>query len=564
MEIVRIASNEFLMPNNSAWKSEFIKWQFGEFNDWIDALLDESADGNVTALVMFFDGLFSLGEIAELSSATTETIDALISSKLALLSQTVQKNFRRNFILCTYVPRLQSSVANARLDEPMLRLFERLNVYLKNLVSLRENIFLLDLNHTFSFVGIDQCLSMRNRFLMHCRLSFQGIEVLGSAIEDVVMRLSQPAKKVLALDCDNTIWGGVIGEDGLGQIILGQDGKGEAFQRFQRSALLLKQRGIVLCLLSKNNEADVWDVFDKHEGMILKKSDVVGWRINWQSKAENLANLAEELGLGIDSFVFWDDNPLERAEMKAAHPSVTTIDVPASVFHWPDMLLELPELSKFGLTDDDKKRTNMYKIRQDYQQAEALFANKDEFLKSLAMKVEFIEVSASTIARATQLCQKTNQFNMRTIRYSHSDIMSFKESDDHEMFLVSLSDKFGDHGIVGFFIAHFSKPFAVCFIKNFLLSCRILGRNLESLCLARIIEIARERGMSYCVGDHILTAKNKAFGSFYEDQGFVRYKRDVPAIEGYLATSSEQDIGTLTIASLPNFTKEFLNHFDVV
>jgi FkbH-like protein len=164
----------------------------------------------------------------------------------------------------------------------------------------------------FAKQGRDRCFDNRNYYAAHCRLSMTGLGSLAGALAEVFQRLSAPARKVLVLDCDNTLWGGVVGEDGVGGLTLGQDGTGSAYVDFQRAIRRLAGRGTVLALASKNEEADVWSVFDSHPAMALKREDIAAWRINWGDKADNIAALAEELGIGLDSIAFWDDNPIER------------------------------------------------------------------------------------------------------------------------------------------------------------------------------------------------------------------------------------------------------------
>ena len=183
---------------------------------------------------------------------------------------------------------------------------------------------------------------------------------LAHGIAEIAERLTQPAKKVLVLDCDNTLWGGVVGEDGLDGIRLGEDGVGRAHQAFQESVLYWMNQGVLLTLASKNNEADVWEVFDKRPAMRLRRGDLVAWRLNWSEKSRSLEEMAEDFGLGLDSFLFWDDNPLEREKMRRSLPQVCVPEVPPDATLWPEMLLNLPELQRFRVTAEDRRKRSQY------------------------------------------------------------------------------------------------------------------------------------------------------------------------------------------------------------
>ena len=206
----------------------------------------------------------------------------------------------------------------------------------------------------FAFVGLNSCIDKRNWYFAHSYLSNHGIKIVASSLNKIIHRIYNPASKVLVLDCDNTLWGGVIGEDGINNIKIGQDGEGKIFEDFQKVIKNFITQGVIITILSKNNEHDVWNVFQSHTSMVLRKKDIVSWKIDWNEKYKNIKAIAKELDLGLDSFVFWDDNPIERDQMKRFVPEVVTVDVPDDISSWPDLLKNLDQFSKFNTTKEDK------------------------------------------------------------------------------------------------------------------------------------------------------------------------------------------------------------------
>ena len=216
---------------------------------------------------------------------------------------------------------------------------------INNLKKKFTNFYSINLDEIFSNYGFLQIFDDRNWYVARCRFSELGLQKIINSLSEVITKIKQPLKKVLVLDCDNTLWGGVIGEDGIENLKLGTDGIGKIFSDFQKTILNLKKQGILLVLASKNNESDVLDVFKNHKSMILNIKDITAYKINWKSKSLNIREMANELGLGLDSFVFWDDNPIERAKMMKEIPEVTTINADENIHDWPSKLEKLNFLS---------------------------------------------------------------------------------------------------------------------------------------------------------------------------------------------------------------------------
>ena len=382
----------------------------------------------------------------------------------------------------------------------------------KELIVLNINNFLDDRKLNF--------FDERNWYLVNCRLSSDGHELISQYLYKILDKLKTTAKKVLILDCDNTLWGGVIGEDGIDNIQIGQDGKGKAFLDFQKKIKLLSQTGVLLCISSKNNQDDVMEVFNNHQNMQIKKRDIVSFKVNWKEKYLNIKEISEELNLSLDSMVFWDDNPLERNKIKKFLPTVTVIDPFDDISLWPKQIQEIEYFSKLNSSKEDKNKLEQYKIRSKFLDQKKTSTNEIEYLKSINIKPKILELNKDNISRATQMTQKTNQFNLRTKRYSLSDLTNFKKNKLYEIRLVSLKDIYGDHGIVGMFILKKLNKNEV-FLDTFLISCRVFGRYLETWMMYQIKKIAKNLNYKMIIGEHIKTKKNlNICKTFFEDHNF--------------------------------------------
>jgi FkbH-like protein len=340
------------------------------------------------------------------------------------------------------------------------------------------------------------------------------------------LRYILPAKglnrKCIVLDLDNTLWGGIIGEDGLGGIQLGADPPGNAFTLFQRALLTLWKRGILLAVCSKNSEAEALAVFDEHPDMVLRREHFAAYRINWDDKVQNICALAEELNIGLESLVFLDDNPVERARVRAALPQVLTPELPMDPSYYRSMLLDLPVFETLALTDEDRSRNRMYAEQQARRAHEARYAGNDaleEYFADLGIVVEISPASSLTLPRLAQLTRKTNQFNTTTRRYSEADLAEMLAR-GHRVYALRAGDRFGDYGVVGAAILVPSS--SACWeLDTLLLSCRAMGRGVESAMLAAAAREARRHGAEWLEGWIIPTARNEPVRRCYRDHGFI-------------------------------------------
>lgn len=344
-------------------------------------------------------------------------------------------------------------------------------------------------------------------------------------------------KKCLVLDLDNTLWGGVLGEDGVDGIKLGGDYPGKAFHYWQEALLELSKSGVILTVCSKNNETDVLEVWEKNPFMLLKKNNFATWRINWTDKATNIKEMADELNIGLDSFVFIDDNPTERELIKQVLPIVEVPEFPIQPYELPVFFKEIVEkyFRIYSITVEDKKKTEQYKANAQRAQAQRSFVDFDSFLESLDIQITIEAANEFNIPRIAQMTQKTNQFNLTTKRYTDADVRSFIHA-GWKIWCISVADKFGDNGITGCIMVNGDT------IDTFLLSCRILGKGIEVAFIKTVLLMLKKSGIGEIKATYIPTAKNAQVKDFYERCGFACVKEYEDGAKDYQVDISLADV----------------------
>ena len=397
---------------------------------------------------------------------------------------------------------------------------DELNNYLRSRLSKEKSAYLVNLNLCISRIGASNFYDQRYWHLGKAPYSLFAVEQIAAENFKLIRAQRGKNRKCIVLDCDNTLWGGVIGEDGLNGIKLGNEFPGSAFKELQCEIVTLYHRGIVLALCSKNNEADVWDVFENHPGMVLKKEHIATSRINWCDKAQNIESIARELNIGLDSLVFVDDSEFEINLVKQILPEVEVIHLPKNkAFSYREIIASCGLFDTLSFTEEDRKRGQMYKAEAERSKLKKNSGqNISQFLQSLEMKVEINMANYDTISRVSQLTQKTNQFNLTTKRYSEAEIEKFTNSSDMSVLYVNLRDRFGDMGIIGVAIV---KCFSYnCEIDTFLLSCRALGRGIDSVLLNACITLTKNKGREHLLGQYFITTKNGQVSDFFLKEGF--------------------------------------------
>ena len=345
-----------------------------------------------------------------------------------------------------------------------------------------------------------------------------------AALADEYLRFLYPLAgktcKVLAVDLDNTLWGGIIGEDGPTGIRIGVDYPGSAYLALQRQLKALRRRGVLLAICSKNNVADAMAVLRDHPEMLLRPDDFSAIRMNWDDKAANLEAIAAELNVGIESIAFLDDNPAERDWVRSQLPAVYVIDVGDDPVQFGDAISRAPVFERLELSQEDRVRGQQYRNQRDRATAAAASATVDEFLRSLEMKATIDDVRPATLARVAQLTQKTNQFNVTTRRYTEEEINRFAGEPGRFVRTIRVVDRYGDNGLVGVLMAKLDGE--RCEIDTMLLSCRVIGRDVETTLLADAAALARARGARVLSGHFSPTAKNAPASDVYARHAFEK------------------------------------------
>ena len=336
-------------------------------------------------------------------------------------------------------------------------------------------------------------------------------------------------KKCVVVDLDNTLWGGIVGEDGIEGIALGRDYPGNCYRDFQKELLKLYHRGILLAINSKNNEADALEVLDKHPDMVLRRKHFAAYRINWQDKVSNLKALAQDLNIGIDSMVFIDDNPRECELVRQQSPECRVFCLPEKPHLIPRFLESVPGLECLSLTEEDTRRGEMYQAQLVRGQTAARFENLEDFWKDLQLEVKIEPAQPFSIPRIAQLTQRTNQMNLTTRRHTESQVEALVADPNWRVVSVAAKDRFGDHGIIGVMFLKLEQD--RCHIDNFLMSCRVLGLNLEQYMIAYAAAVARQAKRKTLLGEFIPTAKNKVAADMYPKLGFKRIGETLFAAE---------------------------------
>jgi len=395
----------------------------------------------------------------------------------------------------------------------------RLNRALLEMSKSFPDVYWIDLMSLFSRVGYDNAVDQRNWHIARAPLSKNVLVPLGLEYAKFIRALSGKTRKCLVLDCDNTLWGGVIGEDGLDGIKLGQTHPGSSFVTFQQECLNLYNRGVILALCSKNNEADVLDVFKNHPDTVLKEHHFATWQVNWDDKATNIRRIADELNIDIDSLVFVDDNAFECDWVRSQLPQVEVIHLPKEPFHYRRDLISPGFFDSLAFSSEDKKRSTMYVSDNQRKQRMMAATSLEDYLVNLNLRAEIGRPNKDDLPRISQLTQKTNQFNVTTKRYTEGDIERFFGAPNSDVFFLRLADRISELGLIGVAIVEYRDT--VADIDSLLLSCRALGRGAEEVLLCAIQKSAATRACKKLTGTYLMSKKNMQVSDFYEKHGFT-------------------------------------------
>lgn len=436
----------------------------------------------------------------------------------------VMSNSIQSRLIYFNYPEIDDSVFGSyanKLESSFTYQTRKLNYELMNLAQQNSNLFICDIAALQNKLGRNTMFNSSIYVNTEMTLSIDAIPYVASRVMDIISSTQGKFNKCLILDLDNTTWGGIIGDDGLENIQLGHGlGIGKAFSEFQEWVKKLKNRGIIIAVCSKNNENTAKEPFEKHPDMVLKLDDIAVFIANWDNKADNIRKIQSILNIGFDSMVFLDDNPFERNIVRESMPDVTVPELPDDPAEYLEYLysLNLFETASYSSTDVD--RTKKYKIEAQRITLKKSFANEDEFLRNLNMVSEIKLFDKFNTPRISQLSQRSNQFNLRTVRYSEADVENISNDDNYTGFSFSLSDKYGDNGLICIIVLQ-KKNNATLFINSWFMSCRVLKRGMENFALNLITTYAKDNGFKELIGEYIPTQKNKIVENHYEKLGFL-------------------------------------------
>lgn len=420
----------------------------------------------------------------------------------------------------------EMGLSDSQNESGQIEIVCELNKMLKSALRKNGNAYYVDMTECQRRLGIEAFYDPRLWHLSKAPYSNKALKAIALQDFKFLRAFKGKNKKCLVLDCDNTLWGGIFGEDGLSGIKLSNSYPGNIYVAFQRKILSLFHRGVILTLCSKNNADDVWQVFSDHPDMVLRKEHFAAARINWNDKAANIRELAEELNIGLESMVFVDDSPFEIERVRLALPEVLTVQVPKSgPLPVANLLFEDGWFDSLEISEEDRNRGAMYRAESDRRTLRTCMTSMENYLRSLKMVADLRLADDFSIPRIAQLTQRTNQFNMTTQRYSSPDIHKYCEDDLHDVITLRVSDRFGDLGIVGTCILVYNER--VASIDTFLLSCRAFGRKAEDLLFHQALRMAKERGCHRIEGEYKATPKNNLVCNFYSERGFTSLGEDV-------------------------------------
>jgi FkbH-like protein len=494
-------------------------------------------------------------EAAGLGLAATRERLAAVRQRVVALAKAARARHRASILVSNFAvgPAQAAGLFDASDPDAYVHLLAESNRELAREIAQVVDAHVFDYAGAVSQAGAELWTDPKLWYMARSACSSQNLATLARRLARAVCAVVRPAAKCLVLDLDNTLWGGVLGDDGRHALKLGDDYPGSVFKDFQAALLGLRARGFLLAVASKNDRQTVLDMIDTHPEMLIKREHLAAIYANWDGKPGNLRAIASDLNIGLDSLVFIDDNPVERAAVRAELPMVRVLELPADPLGYLQALADMAGLDRPRLLDEDRQRAQMVEHdavrRADEQQAGSVA----DFLASLNMTAQVGLCDAATIERIYQLIQKTNQFNLTTRRHKLEDIRRFADLPDHAVAWLRLADRYGDLGLVCVGILARADE-TTWEVDTLLMSCRVMGRQVEDAFLAFLAEIAADRGARRLRGLFLPTPKNKPVERFYQEHGFTELPGDQGRFEIDLLA------GTLAwpavIARLPQVTRE--------
>lgn len=408
----------------------------------------------------------------------------------------------------------------ANLEHSYIYQLRKLNWLIMSESKKSSNVIIIDLSTIQNSMGRKTFFDEKMYFSAKMPISTVALPEVAFQVINAIKVRTGKVKKCIVLDLDNTLWGGVIGDDGINNIQIGELGTGRAFTAFQIWLKELKNRGIVLAVCSKNNEDTAKEPFEKHPDMVLKLDDIAMFVANWQDKASNIRNIQQVLNLGMDSFVFIDDNPFERNVVSSLISDITVPDMPEDPAEYVSYLESLNLFETATYSESDKDRTQQYQSEASRVLLQQRFEDYDQYLESLEMIAEAKPFDDFHMARISQLSQRSNQFNLRTVRYTVPQLEAITKDEKFITIYFTLKDKFGEYGLISAVILE-KLDEKTAFIDTWFMSCRVLKRGMEEFIINEVVKSATQHGYEKIIGEYLPTAKNSMVKNIYKEHGFI-------------------------------------------
>lgn len=499
---------------------------FGRQNCYEEELQNRIGDlRNLDLCIIALDWRKLIPELATCSPGELQKVSDIIRERIANIKSTIEK-FRssENSRILIFSPVGDPYSSSGFIDRLLPAACFEINSFLQQsfntLCRSITDLYPLDIDALSSRIGKDHAFDPRTEYLIGQPFSSEMIDSICRCIHSVCLQLKKYPLKCLVLDLDNTLWGGIVGESGVENILLDDSGPGKAYRDFQSEILKLYKQGIILAICSKNNTCDAMEVLESHEKMLIRPDMISCYRINWDDKPKNILQISEELRIGLDSMMFIDDNPSEREAVRKALPEVEVLEMPENPAFFALALKRCTRFWPVEITSDDSRKGEFFQKELLRKRSQELAANLEDFLYKSEIKAKILSVDQSSLPRVVQLFNKTNQFNLTTRRYSLSELESLRNEAGNHLFCMELSDKFGEYGIIAAALVRGET------IDSFVLSCRVFGKQVERAFLLRILEFMKKSGIKEAEGVYIPTLKNSMVKDFFKNNGFSQKSKE--------------------------------------
>jgi FkbH-like protein len=519
-----------------------------------DNIIQNSGDGTIDEK----DIVIIFWELSNLMDGLQYKIDTLdddyiedLTEKLKSEIDLVLKNLENQpLVIINYFTSLVFNLYNLGINK-LDTLASSLNHYLD--LKKPKNVQLVNLDRILAQVSVKGSVNFRDYYASKSLYTIPFFKTYSEHIAPIILSIKGKSKKAIIFDCDNTLWKGIIGEDGIEGIKMSAEKKATTYEAVQYIAKSLCKEGVILGLCSKNNFEDVNQVIDLHQDFCLTNDEIVIKKVNWSDKISNLKEIAEDLNIGIDSFVFVDDSDFEVNLVREQLPEVTVVQVPTNTIQdYPELISKSKRLFfNVSNTTEDLDKAQLYKKEIKRKESASSYENIDDYIMSLGLVLEIFINQKEIVPRLAQLTQKTNQFNLTTKRYTEQDILNFMDK-GASVIAFSVKDRFGESGITGLAILIFEDNVAI--IDSLLMSCRILGRNIEYKFFDELIKIVKDKGVMYLKSSFVKTLKNTQVATLYDKQGFMMVNEDENK-KLYQLKLSDYIFGNLDYIKILNFKK---------